>query len=93
MTRRAAYMFGRLLPPGERGRVDAGLGKSTSIGQVSILEPTDVIEETGTRLTIDGIEIVFQHTPNAEAPAEIMFYFPQSKAFYAAEEALSFLHI
>jgi alkyl sulfatase BDS1-like metallo-beta-lactamase superfamily hydrolase len=92
MTRRAAYMFGRLLPPGERGRVDAGLGKSTSIGQVSILEPTDVIEETGTRLTIDGIEIVFQHTPNAEAPAEIMFYFPQSKAFYAAEEANAVLH-
>ena len=92
MTRRAAYMFGRLLPAGEKGRVDAGLGKTTSIGRVSIVTPTDVITETGTKLTIDGIEIVFQLTPNAEAPAEMMFYFPQRKAFYAAEEANATLH-
>ncbi|HIF92363.1 MAG TPA: MBL fold metallo-hydrolase [Myxococcales bacterium] len=92
MTRRAAYMFGRLLPAGERGRIDAGLGKTTSIGRVSIIEPTDVIHKTGTTLTIDGVEIVFQYTPNAEAPAEFMFYFPQRKAFYAAEEASAVLH-
>ena len=92
MTRRAAYMFGRLLPAGVQGRVDAGLGKTTSIGRVSILEPTDIIRETGKTLTIDGIEIVFQNTPNAEAPAEIMFYFPHRKAFYAAEEANAVLH-
>jgi len=92
MTRRAAYMFGRLLPASEKGRVDAGLGKTTSIGRVSIVTPTDVITETGTKLTIDGIEIVFQLTPNAEAPAEMMFYFPQRKAFYAAEEANATLH-
>jgi len=92
MARRAGYMFGRLLPAGEKGRVDAGLGKTTSIGRVSIISPTDVIVETGTTLTIDGIEIVFQNTPNAEAPAEIMFYFPHRKAFYAAEEANATLH-
>ena len=92
MTRRAAYMFGRLLPAGEKGRVDAGLGKTTSIGRVSIVTPTDVITRTGTKMTIDGIEIVFQNTPNAEAPAEMMFYFPQRKALYAAEEANATLH-
>jgi len=92
MTRRAAYMFGRLLPAGERGRIDAGLGKATSIGRVSIIEPTDVIKTTGTILTIDGVEIVFQNTPNAEAPAEFMFYFPHRKAFYVAEEANAVLH-
>lgn len=92
MTRRAAYMFGRLLPAGEKGRVDAGLGKTTSVGRVSIIAPTDVITRTGTKLTIDGIEIVFQNTPNAEAPAEMMFYFPHRKAFYAAEQANATLH-
>ena len=92
MTRRAAYMFGRLLPVGEKGRVDAGLGKTTSIGRVSIVTPTDVITRTGTKLTLDGIEIVFQNTPNAEAPAEMMFYFPERKALYAAEEANATLH-
>jgi alkyl sulfatase BDS1-like metallo-beta-lactamase superfamily hydrolase len=92
MTRRAAYMFGRLLPPGVQGRVDAGLGKTTSIGRVSIIAPTDVISKTGTRLTLDGVEVIFQNTPNAEAPAEIMFYFPHRKALYAAEEANATLH-
>lgn len=92
MTRRASYMFGRLLQTGPKGRVDAGLGKSTSVGRVSILPPTDIIDTTTTTLTIDGIEIIFQNTPNAEAPAEIMFYFPHRKAFYAAEEASAVLH-
>ncbi len=92
MTRRAAYMFGRLLEPGVQGRVDAGLGKTTSIGRVSVMPPTDVISKTGTRLMLDGVEIVFQNTPNAEAPAEMMFYFPHRKAFYAAEEANAVLH-
>lgn len=92
MTRRASYMFGRLLPPSPRGRVDAGLGKTTSVGRVSIMAPTDIISETGTTLKIDGIDIVFQNTPNAEAPAEMMFYFPHRKAFYAAEEANAVLH-
>jgi alkyl sulfatase BDS1-like metallo-beta-lactamase superfamily hydrolase len=92
MARRASYMFGQLLPPGEKGRVDAGLGKTTSVGHVSIIAPTDVIVETGTSLTIDGVEIIFQNTPNAEAPAEIMFYFPHRKAFYVAEEANATLH-
>ena len=92
MQRRASYMFGRLLAPGERGRVDAGLGKATSVGQVSIIEPTEFIETTGTTLTVDGVRIVFQSTPNAEAPVEIMFYFPDHKAFYVAEEASAVLH-
>ncbi|MFK7896425.1 MAG: alkyl/aryl-sulfatase [Myxococcota bacterium] len=92
MTRRAGYMFGRLLAPGEQGRVGAGLGKTTSVGRVSVMPPTDVISKTGTRLTLDGVEIVFQNTPNAEAPAEIMFYFPHRRALYAAEEANATLH-
>ena len=92
MTRRASYMFGRLLPAAPRARVDSGLGKTTSVGQVSLIAPTEIITKTGTRLIIDGIEIVFQNTPNAEAPAEMMFYFPHRRAFYAAEEANAVLH-
>ncbi len=92
MSRRAGYMFGRLIDAGPRGRVDSGLGKGTSKGQISMLDPTDIISETGTRLTIDGVEMVFQYTPNAEAPAEMMFYLPKWKAFCAAEEANAVLH-
>ena len=92
MSRRAGYMFGRLIEPGPRSRVDAGLGKATSMGRVSMIRPTDVIGETGKRLEIDGVEMVFQYTPNAEAPAEMMFYLPKWKAFCAAEEASGVLH-
>jgi len=92
MTRRAAYMFGRLLPAGPQGRVDTGLGKTTSLGRVSLLEPTDIVRETGTRLEIDGIEFVFQNTPGAEAPAEMMFFLPHRKAFFVAEEANAVMH-
>jgi alkyl sulfatase BDS1-like metallo-beta-lactamase superfamily hydrolase len=92
MSRRATYMFGRLLPPGERGQVDTGLGRTTSTGRITLIPPTDVITETGTRLTLDGVEIVFQNTPGAEAPAEMMFYFPQFRALCVAEEANATLH-
>lgn len=92
MGRRATYMFGRLLPPGPRGQVDTGLGRTTSSGRVTLIPPTDVITETGTTLVLDGVEIVFQNTPGAEAPAEMMFYFPQFRALCVAEEANATLH-
>lgn len=92
MTRRAAYMFGGLLDAGPRGRVDAGLGKTTSSGRVSMIPPTDIIGETPTPIVIDGVEMIFMYTPNAEAPAEMMFYLPQWKAFCPAEEANAVFH-
>ena len=92
MTRRASYMFGSLLPKDEKGGVGVGLGKGISSGQVTLIEPTDVIMETGEELVIDGVRFVFMNTPFAEAPAELMFFLPQMKAFYAAEEANGTLH-
>ena len=92
MTRRAEYMFGGLLEAGPQGRVDAGLGKATSNGRVSMIAPTDIIGETPTPITIDGVEMIFMYTPNAEAPAEMMFYLPQWKAFCPAEEANAVFH-
>ena len=92
MTRRAEYMFGGLLEAGPQGRVDAGLGKTTSNGRVSMIAPTDIIGETPTPIAIDGVEMIFMYTPNAEAPAEMMFYLPQWKAFCPAEEANAVFH-
>ena len=92
MARRASYMFGSLLPKNEKSGVGVGLGKAISSGQVTLIEPTDVITRTGEELVIDGIRMVFMNTPFAEAPAELMFYLPQMKAFYAAEEANATLH-
>lgn len=92
MGRRATYMYGALLPPGPKGHVDAGLGKTVSLGKTSLVPPTVSICETGQTLTIDGIDIEFQVTPDTEAPAEMNFYFPQFKALCMAENCSCHLH-
>ncbi len=92
MARRAIYMYGSLLPKGEKGEVDAGLGKTVSLGLKTLIAPTDVITNTGEKRVIDGVEIVFQMAPNTEAPAEMLFYFPQFKALCAAEDMTHTLH-
>src|SRR6266516_4389165 len=56
MSRRAQYMYGPLLPSGEKGQVDTGLGKNLSRGTLTLLGPTDLIRTNETR-TIDGVEI------------------------------------
>lgn len=92
MGRRATYMYGALLPRDARGHVDSGLGKTTSMGSVSLIPPTESISQTGTKLTIDGIEIEFQVTPDTEAPAEMNFFFPQFGALCMAENCSCHLH-
>ena len=92
MSRRADYMYGTYLPRGERGQVDGGLGKAVSLGNTTLIAPTDVITKTGETRVIDGVEIVFQLTPDTEAPAEMTMYFPQFNALDAAEIACPVLH-
>ncbi|MDP1618756.1 alkyl/aryl-sulfatase [Phenylobacterium sp.] len=92
MGRRATYMYGALLPRDARGHVDSGLGKTTSMGSVSLIPPTESISVTGTKLTVDGIEIEFQVTPDTEAPAEMNFFFPQFGALCMAENCSCHLH-
>ncbi|MEO8113022.1 MAG: MBL fold metallo-hydrolase, partial [Phenylobacterium sp.] len=92
MNRRATYMYGALLPRDGRGHVDSGLGKAVSMGQVNLVPPTESVSQTGTRLTIDGVEIVFQVTPDTEAPAEMNFFFPAFGALCMAENCTCQLH-
>jgi len=92
MSRRAAYMYGALLPPGPQGQVGAGLGQTTSTGTVSLIAPTIDVTETGQELTLDGVRIVFQLTPGTEAPAEMNFLFPERSALCMAENATHNLH-
>ena len=54
MGRRAIYMFGILLPKGERGQVDSGLGKTTSVGTVTLIPPTDLVKKTERRARSTG---------------------------------------
>jgi alkyl sulfatase BDS1-like metallo-beta-lactamase superfamily hydrolase len=92
MTRRASYMYGNLLPRGVDGQVDCGLGRSVPSGSISLVAPTHEIMATGEELTLDGVRIVFQLTPDSEAPAEMMFHFPDLRALCAAENCTSVMH-
>jgi alkyl sulfatase BDS1-like metallo-beta-lactamase superfamily hydrolase len=92
MTRRASYMFGFLIERGPRGKVDSGLGKASTPGSFGLVPPTEFIIETGTERVIDGVRLVFQNTPGAEAPAEMMIYLPDKNALCGAENVSHVLH-
>ena len=92
MGRRATYQFGPLLPPGPLGHVDCGLGSTMGLAPPDLLAPTDTICETGEERTLSGIRIVFQNTPDAEAPVEMNFHFPDKRLLCMAENCTHTLH-
>lgn len=92
MARRAAYMYGAVLPKGERGQIGTGLGQTTSTGMAGLIPPTVDITDTGQTETVDGIRMVFQLTPGTEAPAELNIHFPDRSALCMAENATHNLH-
>lgn len=92
MTRRAFYQYGLLLPRSPYGHVDQSIGKNTAAGRVGLIEPTRSIEQAIEELIIDGVRMVFQNTPGTEAPAEMNTYFPDWKAFWAAENICGTIH-
>ena len=92
MGRRATYMYASLLQKGDKLQVDSGLGKTTSIGQTGLIAPNRVIKDNIEPRQIDGVDITFMLAPDTEAPAEMLFYFPQFKALCAAEDMTHNLH-
>jgi len=92
MSRRAQYMYGSRLPRSATGQVDAGLGKGTSLGTVTLIPPTDLITKPIDTRRVDGIDIEFQLTPGTEAPAEMNMYLPQFRTLVAAENATHTQH-
>jgi alkyl sulfatase BDS1-like metallo-beta-lactamase superfamily hydrolase len=92
MTRRSQYSYGIVLPRGKDGQIDAGLGKATSVGPITLIPPTDTVTTTGETRTIDGVEFVFEMAPDSEAPSEMMFHLPGFRVLDAAELACSTMH-
>jgi alkyl sulfatase BDS1-like metallo-beta-lactamase superfamily hydrolase len=92
MSRRGQFQFGGLLPKGEKGLVDVGLGKVLSHGSITLIAPTDTIAKRVESRRIDGVDIVFINTPDTEAPAEMIMYYPQFRALNMAELVTHNLH-
>ena len=92
MSRRLFYQYGVLLPASPHGHVDQSIGKNISSGVIGLIAPNIVITKDIEELTIDGVKMVFQNTPGTEAPAEMNTYFPDMKAFWAAENITGTIH-
>ena len=92
MNRRFFYQYGALLPSSPFGHVDQAIGKGTAAGNLGLIPPNVIIEKDIEELTVDGVKMVFQNTPGTEAPAEMNTYFPDYKAFWAAENICATIH-
>jgi len=92
MNRRLFYQYGVLLPASPYGHVDQSIGKGTAAGNMGLIPPTVIIEKDIEEMTVDGVRMIFQNTPGTEAPAEMNTYFPDLKAFWAAENIVGTIH-
>jgi alkyl sulfatase BDS1-like metallo-beta-lactamase superfamily hydrolase len=92
MNRRLFYQYGLLLPVGPHGYVGQGLGQSVSAGAVGLIAPTRIVENPIEEFEVDGVKMVFQNTPNTEAPTEMNTYIPEMKALWMAENVTATLH-
>ncbi|MFZ4434055.1 MAG: alkyl/aryl-sulfatase [Microthrixaceae bacterium] len=92
MNRRMVYQYGTLLERSPFGHVDQAIGKGVANGTPGLIAPTVHIAADIEELTVDGVRMVFQNTPGTEAPAEMNTYFPEWKAFWAAENIVATVH-
>ena len=92
MNRRLFFQYGVLLPRSPYGHVDQSIGKNISAGTTGLIEPTRYVSDDYEEITIDGVKMIFQNTPGTEAPAEMNTYFPDLKAFWAAENMTGTIH-
>jgi alkyl sulfatase BDS1-like metallo-beta-lactamase superfamily hydrolase len=92
MNRRLFYQYGLLLPASPHGYVGQGLGQAVSSGATGLIAPTRYVEKAIEEFEVDGIKMVFQNTPNTEAPREMNTYIPEMKALWMAENVIASLH-
>ncbi|MDH3376271.1 MAG: MBL fold metallo-hydrolase [Gammaproteobacteria bacterium] len=90
MPSRNDYMYGENLPVSPTGIVDTGLGQAIEGGEVSCIEPTDIIGTEGGSLTIDGVDLEFMYAPG-EAPTGMHCYIPRFKTLHVADNRYMYL--
>ena len=91
MASRNSYMYGENLAPGPAGIVDTGLGQAIEGGEVTFIEPTDIIGPQGGCLTIDGVDLEFMYAPG-EAPTGMHCYLPKHRTLHVADNCYMCLH-
>lgn len=91
MASRNSYMYGETLAPGPAGTVDTGLGQAIEGGEVTYIEPTDIIGPQGGSMTIDGLDLEFMFAPG-EAPTGMHCYLPKHRTLHVADNCYMCLH-
>ncbi|MCT8162124.1 alkyl/aryl-sulfatase [Pseudoruegeria sp. SHC-113] len=92
MNRRLFYQYGLLLPVSPHGFVTQGLGHRIPNGRTGLVAPTRFVSEPIEEFEVDGVRMIFQNTPNTEAPREMNTYLPDMKALWMAENVTATLH-
>ncbi|MDQ1344966.1 MAG: linear primary-alkylsulfatase, partial [Pseudomonadota bacterium] len=92
MTRRLQWQYAVLLERNPYGHVDQAIGKNIASGTVGLIAPNRIVKDDFEEITLDGVTMVFQNTPDTEAPVEMNTWFPQFKAFWAAENVTGTIH-
>ena len=92
MNRRLFFQYGLLLPAAPHGYVGQGLGQAVSAGAPGLIPPTRIVEQDIEEIVVDGVPMVFQNTPNTEAPSEMNTWIPGMKALWMAENVNATLH-
>ncbi|MGL6312998.1 alkyl/aryl-sulfatase [Vibrio sp. WXL103] len=92
MSRRANYQYGTTLDNNTKGIVDNALGLGTSRGKVTLVAPTEEVQEREAHITIDGLEFLAINMPGAEAPAEMVLYVPKYRSLNTAELTYDGMH-
>ncbi len=92
MNRRLFLQYGVLLPASPFGHAGQGLMQNIAIGNAGLLPPTRIVEDYLEEFEVDGVRMIFQNTPNTEAPSEMNTYLPEKKALWMAENVTGTIH-
>lgn len=92
MNRRLFFQYGLLLPRSPFGYVTQGLGHGVAAGSSGLIAPTRLITKPIEEVMVDGVRMIFQLTPDTEAPSEMNTYFPDKKALWMAENVQQGMH-
>lgn len=92
MNRRLFFQYGLLLPASPHGYVGQGLGQAVSAGTPGLIAPTRYVKDPIEEFEVDGVRMIFQNTPNTEAPREMNTYIPDMKTLWMAENVIASLH-
>ncbi|MGL6257721.1 alkyl/aryl-sulfatase [Vibrio sp. WXL103] len=92
MNRRSQYQYGTTLTPSETGIVDSAIGLGAYGGRMSLILPTEEVQEDTKVINIDGVDFEITNVPYAEAPAGLIVWVEKYKSLNTGELTYDGMH-